>query len=379
MKKSIFKYYKIFIVIGFLFYVVDKIYTEKCDLVFSTESSYIEGYNIVDKSSFKESFINYLYKNDNNEYLSKIYDYNTKEEMDIVDLIKMESIEEYNNKINELLYLKYPEYIDSELIKGYGENSYIFKDNELIIYFNKYNIDTDELLLLHVNYNEIYKYLNFTVLLDKDYKNESGFDYKSDKPTVAFTFDDSPTKDNTTRLIEILNKNFSRATFFMLGNKMESNQSIVKYVYESGNEVGSHTYTHKNLNKMSKDEIINDYIKVNNLYNSLTGDTIKLFRPPYGIIKNNMEDYLDVSYILWSVDTLDWKYRSKDYIVNTVLNNISDGDIILFHDTYKSSIDAVEELLPLLYKKGYQIVSVSELAKLKNKDISLHQSYRNFK
>ena len=92
-----------------------------------------------------------------------------------------------------------------------------------------------------------------------------------------------------------------------------------------------------------------------------------------------MEDYLDVSYILWSVDTLDWKYRSKDYIVNTVLNNISDGDIILFHDTYKSSIDAVEELLPLLYKKGYQIVSVSELAKLKNKDISLHQSYRNFK
>lgn len=355
-----------------------KYYTEKSILAFNNESYYIENYSLVDQNIFKESFINYLYKNNNeNKYLSKIYDYNTKKELKITDLIKEESIEDYFNKINELLYLKYPYYIADELIKNYGSNSYIFKDNELIIYFNDYNIDIDELLLLHVNYNEIYKYLNFTVSLDHEYQNESGYDYKKDKKTVSFTFDDSPNKNKTNRLVEILDNNYATATFFMVGEQMEYNKDLVSMVYNSHNEIGSHTYNHKNLKRMTLEEIENDYKKVNDLYFSITGDTIKLFRPPYGIINKNYQS--STAYILWSVDTLDWKYRSSDYIINKVLDTIQDGDIILFHDKYNSTITAVEELLPILYKKGFQVVSVSKLAELKNKTIETNNIYHNIK
>lgn len=376
--KRMFNYFEILFIVILLIMGTKKYYSEKSILAFNNESYYIENYSIVDKNIFKESFINYLYKNNDEEkYLSKIYDYNTKEELKITDLIKKECIEDYYNKINELLYLKYPYFIADELIKNYGTNSYIFKDNELIIYFNDYNIEMDELLLLHVNYNEIYKYLNFSVLLTSEYKNESGYDYKSDKKTVSFTFDDSPNKNKTNRLVEILDKNYATATFFMIGEQMKQNKDLVNMVYNSHNEIGSHTFNHKNLKRMTLEEINDDSKKVNDLYYSITNDTIKLFRPPYGIINNNFES--SYSYILWSLDTLDWKYRSSDYIINKVLDSIQDGDIILFHDKYDSTINAVEELLPILYKKGYQVVSVTTLANLKNKTLEANNIYHNIK
>ena len=161
----------------------------------------------------------------------------------------------------------------------------------------------------------------------------------------------------------------------MVGEKIESNKKLVSMVYHSPNEIGSHTYNHKNLKRMTALEIEEDYNKFNNLYNQITDDNIKLFRPPYGIINKNYNG--NVSYILWNVDTLDWKYRSCDYIVNTVLNNIKDGDIILFHDTYESTISAIEELLPILYRKGYQVVSVSKLAELKNKTLEIGKVYHS--
>ena len=86
----------------------------------------------------------------------------------------------------------------------------------------------------------------------------------------------------------------------------------------------------------------------------------------------------NTSFILWSLDTEDWKHRYSDYIVNYVIDNIKDGDIILFHDSYTSTIDAIEELLPILYSKGYQVMSVSELANLKGYTIENNQVYHNF-
>lgn len=372
----VYRYFELIFILTLLLLGLNKFYKETCELAMSTTSSYIEGYEIVDKHIFKESFINYLYKNSDNDYISKIYSYDTKEELEITDLINEDYIEEYNNKIKELIYLKYPKFIGDILSKLDGKNSYIFKDNELIIYFNEYNIDTDLILYLKVNYNEIYKYLNFTVNLSSEYKNESGYDYDSNKKSIAFTFDDSPNIGKTNRLISILKDNYATSTFFMIGEKMELNKDLVSLVNSSPNEIGSHTYSHKNLNKLDIEEIKEDYLKVNSIYKDITNKELKLFRPPYGI---NKDTYGNMSVILWSLDTLDWKIRNSDYIVNTVLNNISDGDIVLFHDSYNTTIDAVEKLLPILYNKGYQIVSVSTLAKLKNISLNSNQVYYSFK
>ena len=372
----VYRYFELIFILTLLLLGLNKFYNETCELAMSTTSSYIEGYEIVDKHIFKESFINYLYKNSDNDYISKIYSYDTKEELNITDLINGDFIEDYNNKIRELIYFKYPKFIGDILSKLDGKNSYIFKDNELIIYFNDYNIDTDLILFLKVNYNEIYRYLNFTVNLSSEYKNESGYDYDSNKKSVAFTFDDSPNIGKTNRLINILKDNYATSTFFMIGEKMELNKDLVSLVNSSPNEIGSHTYSHQNLNKLDTEEIKEDYLKVNSIYKDITNKELKLFRPPYGI---NKDTYGNTSVILWSLDTLDWKIRNSDYIVNTVLNNISDGDIVLFHDSYNTTIDAVEKLLPILYKKGYQIVSVSALAKLKNTTLNNNQVYHSFK
>lgn len=373
---KIINYYLKILFIILLLIISYKNYKEEDNIfVINDNDFYLASYEIVDNNVFKDSFINYLYKSEvDGNYLSKIYDYNTKEELNIIDLIKKEELGSYYKKIEVLLSKKYPYYIVQELVKNNGHNSYLFKDNELIIYFDNYNIDIEEDLFIRINYNEIHEYLNFEVTLDKDYKNESGYDYKKNKKSVAFTFDDSPNIGKTNRLVEILNDNYATATFFMVGSKMEVNKKLVSLVHYSRNEIGSHTYYHKNLRRLTNDEIEEDTMLFNNLYKNITGEKTYLYRPPYGIInKKNINPNL--VYVMWDVDTLDWKYRDKNYIVNKVLNEIEDGNIILFHDSYESTIDAVEELLPILYKKGYQVVSVSELAKLKNRKLMSSNFY----
>lgn len=337
-------------------------------------------YILVEKNIISKSFINYLYKNSENKYLSEIYDYNTNKLLELKDLIKENKIELYNQKINDLLYLKYPKFIADTLITQIGKKSYIFRDNELVIYFSNYKIEpeVDEVLYLKVNYNEIKDFLNFEVILTNTYQNENGYNYTNSKKSVAFTFDDGPTINKTNKIISYLKDNLSHATFFVVGDKSENNFDLLLNIKSSGNEIGSHTYSHKNIKKMSTKELIDDFNNMNNIYYELFHSSLKYLRPPYGSYQKSQLELLDVSFILWSMDTLDWKKRNTNYIVNYVLDNIKDGDIILFHDSYDTTVQAIKELLPLLYSRGYQIMSVSELAKLKEIEIENNKVYHSF-
>lgn len=335
-----------------------------------------KNYILIEKNELNNSITSYLYKDNTDNYLSKLYE--DDKEITINDLIKPEKMAEYKQKVEELLYLKYPKFIASSLLKEDVLNSYILRDNELVIYFNNYQItpEVTDILYLKVNYNEIKDYLNFTFILDKDYENETGYNYTNAKKSIAFTFDDSPNNNKTNKIVNYLNDNLSHATFFMLGNKMKNHRDLVLTVLNSGNEIGSHTYSHQNMSKMTNEEVINDFNLMNDLYKSITGNDLKYLRPPYGVIKNTQKSLINASFILWSLDTNDWRYRNKNYIINYVLNNVQDGDIILFHDSYQETVEAIEELLPLLYSKGYQVMSVSELFQIKNKELELNEDYR---
>lgn len=370
MKKSIFYIELLIIIILFMFGIsysnLDIIYKS----VFTLKEDNIE-YVLVEKNIINKSFISYLYKDNNNYYLSKIYDYNTGKELELEEFIKEDKILKYNEKINELIFLKYPKFIANKLIKDEIKKSYIFRDNELVIYFNDYNIvpKVNEILYLKVNYNEIKNYLNFSFIIDTDYENESGYKYTNAKKSIAITFDDSPNKGKTNKILEHLKDNHFHATFFVVGEKCLNNEDILLSIKSNGNEIGSHSYSHQNIKNLSDSELINDFNKVNNIYKRLFNESIKYLRPPYGSYRKEQINILNVPFILWSLDTLDWKYRNSSHLINYVLDNVSDGDIILFHDSYNSTVDAIEELLPLLYSKGYQVMSVSELAKLKGIEI----------
>ena len=220
--------------------------------------------------------------------------------------------------------------------------------------------------------------MDITYKLDKEYQNEDGRVVQKNKKHIAITFDDGPSI-YTNDLINILKDNKASSTFFILGKNIEYYKDTIRYMNESKMEIGYHSYNHKNFKRQKLEVIKDEFDKSNKALYSITGEVFHLIRPPYGEINKNIKNNLDASFILWDVDTLDWRYKDVDYLVNYTLENITDKDIILFHDIHKTSISAIEKLLPLLYVNGYQVLTVSDLAKTSKVTLENHKSYRNFK
>ena len=331
--------------------------------------------NILIEKKNINNIVYFLYEDDGN-YKSYFVDRDKDKITDIYSIVKKDKKEEFDNKINYLLELKYPKYV-VDAIKTKSTKNYEIRNNELIVYITDLDINTDNIdLSLKVNYNEIKDYIKFDINLDSEYVNESGYDYDPNKKTIAFTYDDGPSY-LTPVLLEILAENKAHATFFEVGNRMSSQPDIVKQVYESGNEIGSHTYNHYNMNTTKINKILEKEIITNQNYTNITGDTLTLLRPPYGNVNQNIKNSLDYVFINWNVDTEDWRSRDVEQVKNRILSVVGDGDIILMHDLYESTIEATRQVLPILYEQGYQVVSVSELAKLKGVNLEKHNMYYN--
>lgn len=332
--------------------------------------------NIIEKTNINDEILSILI-NEDDHYVSYFLDYKTGNEIKIDDLINASEKDNFNNKINTLLELKYPKFICNVLEEENITKTYYLSDNELVIYYDNYEMEPYiENLLLHVNYNEIYTYLKITVNLDSEYTNENGYDYNKNNKTIALTFDDGPNGEKTLSLLNILSDNKAKATFFMLGNKMNYYADVVKKVSTSGNEIGYHSYSHKNMKLQNISKIQSEYELTNQIYYDITGQELNLVRPPYGSVNKTIEESFSHPFILWSVDTNDWRYRDVDYLVNYVINNVNDGDIVLFHDSYNTSVEAVSKILPYLYQKGFQVTTVSELAILKGESLEPCEAYR---
>lgn len=329
------------------------------------------------ESDHIEEFTNLVFE-ENNRFSSYIIDSYTGDELTIEDILKKGTLEEFKEKELELLNLKYPEFIVEGIKNTQGTKVYILKDQEMIIYYYdySYSYEYQEVVSLTINYNEIHDYLDFTHELSLEYKNEDGYQYSKDKKTVAISFDDGPSSTYNAKFLDVLARNKSHATFFMVGTMMNSCQSCVLNTYKSGNEIGSHTYNHMNMKKNSVEDVSASLKKVDDLFYSITKDHIRYVRPPYGAYsKTNLEN-VDNPLILWNLDTEDWRYHDVDHIVNYVMDNVSDGSIILMHELYQTSLEALEILLPKLYAAGYQVVSVGELASLQGKELQAGHAYR---
>ena len=335
--------------------------------------------NLVSEKNFDDKFTNIVSMEDD-RYISKIFNFKTGEEVTIESILKPDMVDAFWEKVKELLYLKYPKFIASKLELHDKTNSFYLKENELIIYYYDYEIEpmVSEELSLHVNYNEIKACMDITIKLDKTYENEDGSKVDKNKRIIALTFDDGP-GPYTSNLVDILKNNKASATFFMLGKNINIYKDTVLKVHESGMEIGYHSYNHKNFKRQRLEVIKEEFDKSNEALKSITGDTFHLIRPPYGEINDKIKDALDVSFILWNIDTLDWRHKNCDYLVNYVLEKAEDGNIILFHDIHKTSVDAIEKLLPELYVNGYQVVTVSKLAEVTGTKLEYHKSYRYFK
>lgn len=337
-----------------------------------------EDKELISNEIYNDQFI-YLAFQKEEYFTSFLIDTKTGEEKDLIEYVKNEKKEEFNKKIKELLYLKYPTFIADVLSQNETPKNYQILKNELVIHYDKEELDQEieEELYLRINYNEIKDCFNFPVSLESEYELENGYHYDKSKKAVALTFDDGPNGERTNKIVELLEQNKAHATFFMVGNRMEYGKETILNVLNKGNEIGSHSYNHKNMKRMKLEDIISGEEKTKEIYYNITGRDFLYTRAPYGNLTDKIKENLDTIFINWNLDTEDWLHRDKNHIVNYVMENVSDGDIILMHDLYDSTVEAVEELLPKLYAEGYQVVSISELADLKGKTLENHEVYRS--
>lgn len=311
-------------------------------------NEYLVNNNIFDNFtyyiSYYEKYKSIVFKQDNN--YKSLYFHEDKE-IKTSDLFEKDMYKILNKSFEDIYGLE-----------SFNNDNYHFLFNNEgieVIYYDK----------------EEYKY---TYLFDelKDYLNIKPFSIHRNKKYIAFTFDDGPSV-HTDRLLNILSDNYANATFFLLGNNINRYKDTVIKMNALGFEIGNHSTNHKDLSKLTCKEMRNNINHTDELIKSITkNDNNILLRPPYGAINSKVVDCLSKPLILWNIDTEDWYTRDKASVKKEILKNPKDGDIILFHDLYESTIDAVEEAIPELYKRGFQIVSVSELAqskeiKLKNK------------
>ncbi len=196
------------------------------------------------------------------------------------------------------------------------------------------------------------------------------------KPMVALTFDDGPGKD-TDRLLDALKKYNARATFFMLGNNAKNYGSVIKKMKDLNCELGNHSTTHPQLTKLGADGIKKEIQTTSDYIKKGAGAGPTVMRPPYGAINSTVKQNVGLPMILWSVDTLDWKTKSTPKTVESILS-AKDGDIILLHDIHSTSVDAAIEAIPKLIEKGFQLVTVSEMAEAKGQKLELGVKYFSF-
>ncbi len=192
------------------------------------------------------------------------------------------------------------------------------------------------------------------------------------KKRVALTFDDGPqhANDEETKLIvDELEKYGFHATFFVLGNRIAGGDAL-NYAVEHGNEIGIHGLTHQvYYDECTDEEYWNELNDTHEkIVKRLPDYDVRLMRPIGGKITAERLSSCPYSVIMWSVDSEDWKNKSPagdaekiNTIVENVMSTVSDGDVILMHDIYYNTYEAVKIILERLYDEGYEVVTVSEL------------------
>jgi len=184
---------------------------------------------------------------------------------------------------------------------------------------------------------------------------------------VALTFDDGPSPAVTPLILEILKQNGAKATFFMIGNRVQNYPEIAKQVANEGHEIGNHTGSHPNLTKLSEAQIWQEIVGNSQLIEGVIGRSPTCFRPPYGVYNPIVEKVAfehHVPIVLWSVDSLDWKNRNPEGVNTRVEETVTPGSIVLLHDIHQSTAEALPALMTGLRNQGYQFVTISELISL---------------
>ena len=197
---------------------------------------------------------------------------------------------------------------------------------------------------------------------------------------VALTFDDGPSK-YTEELVEVLDSYGVKSTFFVLGCNSENYPDALAAISDSGHEIAIHGDTHTSFTKLSIDQVNQEITNTMDYIASLGIESSCLVRPPYGSLNDTLKENIEYPFILWNIDTEDWKTKDKEQIKQEILDYIEPGSIILMHDTsavHEVDIEVLNEILPELTEE-YKFVTISELCDHYNIELENGKAYRKIK
>ena len=325
------------------------------------EKRYIENKKEKLNVEEKKEELNVIDNNENTNNIEKILQEKEKEEI---------QVEEINKGVSSFMFKDIEENIDENGDVTYYSNklnrnitsSDIFRNRYRYIIksidpnidindidFSKFKFENENIVVgkdkkINLEYTKFKRVFKAGLGLPSIYEGEELIAKKRaidpNKKHIAFTFDDGPGNKNHVLIREIFNKYDERATFYFVGLNVKKNPKMVLQTYLDGHEISNHTYDHKNLSKISKSQIIDEILKTDGGKRHV---------------------------ILWNVDSEDWKNRNTEVIISRVLDKVKDGDVVLFHDLYSETYEAIKYMVPILKSRGFQFVTYSELKEIKGR------------
>lgn len=250
-----------------------------------------------------------------------------------------------------------------QIVKGFSDQdlsawNFDYKDSQIILYPSQSVENLDEIALPVSSFFEV---IQSSYLLDKDAELYKAYYEKKNRKVVALTFDDGPNPATTNQALDTLSKYGIKATFFVLGKNVSGNEEILKRMKADGHVIGNHSWSHPVLSKLSLDEAKKQITDTEDALTKVLGSSSKLMRPPYGAITDDIRNSLDLSFIMWDVDSLDWKSKNEASILTEIQRQVKNGSIILMHDIHVETVNALPKVIDYLKEQGYEFVTVPEM------------------
>lgn len=163
-------------------------------------------------------------------------------------------------------------------------------------------------------------------------------------------------------MLEILDKYDVKTTFFVGGTWAVKESDMLEKIYEKGHEIGNHGYTHKDQDKLNREQNQKEILTTHNIIKDLLNIDMNLFAPPSGAYsKTTVEVASNLGYqtIMWTRDTIDWRDKDADLIYSRAVKDAKGGDLVLMHPTEKT-LEALENIIITLQEKGLKVTTVSD-------------------
>ena len=312
----------------------------------------------------------------NNKIHTYVLDQKEKKILTLEDFISKEELKKILPLIKEALLSKYKDCILMEkfsemMVPDFDKFSlFTLTEDYLILYYNPNQLTAgyEDIISIALPLDKIGLKIEFERGVFEEEEHdvipipEKVID--PNKKVIALTFDDGPSY-YTEQILKLLEKEEVTATFFLIGNKINRYQETVQTMLKNGNEIGNHSFSHKWLTKLDDDDLQEEITLTQDTIKKLTGFTPRVFRPTYGAVNDDLKHQVNLTPIMWTVDSSDWKIKNANTIANRVLESCQDTSIILMHDTHKRSYEALKIIIPSLKEQGYQFVTASELETVK--------------